>query len=131
VSLMAAAGEAAAGLRDTVFAAMMIILNGIIVCVCSSAASDTANRLSASTGVSAALAALATIVIMTAVCPNYTVTTPGRTIRPVNSSRRRRDARDLRTFIFTQTVGHRQYFLQEDEPSNRRTHSAAEQRGNA
>jgi len=67
-------------------------------------------------GVSAALAALATIVIMTLVFPNYTVTTPG----PYYSSSQLVLVAVVTlviygTFIFTQTVGHRQYFLQEDE----------------
>jgi len=117
VSLMAAGGEEAAGLaRDTVFAAVMIILNGIIgVCLLVGGVRHREQTFSLD-GVSAALAALATIVIMTLVFPNYTVTTPG----PYYSSSQLVLVAVVTlviygTFIFTQTVGHRQYFLQEDE----------------
>jgi Ca2+:H+ antiporter len=117
VSLMAAGGEEAAGLaRDTVFAAVMIILNGIIgLCLLVGGVRHREQTFSLD-GVSAALAALATIVIMTLVFPNYTVTTPG----PYYSSSQLVLVAVVTlviygTFIFTQTVGHRQYFLQEDE----------------
>jgi Ca2+:H+ antiporter len=63
--------------RDTVFAAVMIILNGIIgLCLVVGGAMHREQTYSLD-GVSAALVALATIVIMTLVFPNYTVTTPG------------------------------------------------------
>jgi len=116
VSLMVAGGEEAAGLaRDTVFAAVMIILNGIIgLCLLVGGVMHREQTFSLD-GVSAALVALATIVIMTLVFPNYTVTTPGpyyspgqlvliAVVTPVIYG----------TFIFTQTIGHRQYFLHDD-----------------
>src|SRR5580693_5139107 len=78
VSLMLAGGEEASALaRDTVFAAVMIILNGIIgLCLLVGGLKHREQNFSMD-GVSAALVALATIVIMTLVFPNYTVTTPG------------------------------------------------------
>ncbi len=119
VALMAAGGEEAAGLaRDTVFAAVMIILNGIIgLCLLVGGAVHREQRFSLD-GVSAALVALATIVIMTLVFPNYTVTTPG----PYYSSSQLALIGTVTlviyaAFIFTQTIGHRQYFLQDDEDS--------------
>jgi Ca2+:H+ antiporter len=126
VSLMAAGGEEAAGLaRDTVFAAVMIILNGIIgLCLLVGGAKHREQTFSLS-GVSAALVALATIVIMTLVFPNYTVTTPG----PYYSSSQLILIAIVTlviygTFIFTQTIGHRQYFLQDDEAEESTQHAA-------
>jgi Ca2+:H+ antiporter len=117
VSLMTAGGEEAAGLaRDTVFAAVMIILNGIIgLCLLVGGFMHREQTFSLE-GVSAALVALATIVIMTLVFPNYTVTTPG----PYYSSSQLMLVAVVTlviygTFIFTQTVGHRQYFLPDEE----------------
>jgi Ca2+:H+ antiporter len=126
VSLMTAGGEEAAGLaRDTVFAAVMIILNGIIgICLLVGGLEHREQTFSLD-GVSASLVALATIVIMTLVFPNYTLTTPG----PYYSSSQLILVAVVTlviygAFIFTQTVGHRQYFLQEDEAENSARHPA-------
>src|ERR1700693_5262006 len=126
VSLMAAGGEEAAGLaRDTVFAAVMIILNGIIgLCLLVGGATHREQTFSLD-GVSAALVALATIVIMTLVFSHYTITTPG----PYYSSSQLMLVAVVTlviygTFVFTQTVGHRQYFLQDDEAENSAQHTA-------
>src|ERR1700723_3301419 len=113
VSLMAAGGEEAAGLaRDTVFAAVMIILNGIIgLCLLVGGAAHREQTFSLD-GVSAALVALGTIVIMTLVFPNYTVTTPGPYYSPSQLTLIAIVTLVVYgAFIFTQTVGHRQYFL--------------------
>ena len=126
VSLMAAGGEEAAGLaRDTVFAAVMIILNGIIgLCLLVGGAAHREQTFSLD-GVSAALVALGTIVIMTLVFPNYTVTVPG----PYYSSSQLILIAVVTlviygTFIFTQTIGHRQYFLTDDEAGKSTQHAA-------
>jgi Ca2+:H+ antiporter len=117
VSLMAAGGEEASGLaRDTVFAAVMIILNGIIgLCLLVGGLMHREQSFSLD-GVSAALVALGAIVILTLVFPNYTVTTPG----PYYSSSQLGLIGIVTvviygTFVFTQTIGHRQYFLQDDD----------------
>ncbi len=126
VSLMAAGGEEAAGLaRDTVFAAVMIILNGIIgLCLLVGGAKHREQTFSLD-GVSAALVALGTIVIMTLVFPNYTVTIPG----PYYSSSQLILIAIVTlviygTFVFTQTIGHRQYFLSDDEAGKSTQHAA-------
>src|SRR5258707_13277250 len=125
VSLMTAGGEEAAGLaRDTVVAAVMIILNGIIgLCLLVGGAKHSEQTFSLD-GVSAALVALGTIVIMTLVFPNYTVTIPG----PYYSSSQLILIAVVTlviygTFVFTQTVGHRQYFLQDDEAEKSTQHA--------
>jgi Ca2+:H+ antiporter len=112
-SLMAAGGDEAAGLaRDTVFAAVMIILNGIIgLCLLVGGLRHREQSFSLD-GVSAALVALATIVIMTLVFPNYTVTTPGPYYSPSQLTLIAIVTLVIYgAFVFTQTIGHRQYFL--------------------
>jgi Ca2+:H+ antiporter len=117
VSLMTAGGEEAAGLaRDTVFAAVMIILNGIVgLCLLVGGVMHREQTFSLD-GVSAALVALATITIMTLVFPNYTVTTPGPYYSPGQLVLVAAVTLVIYgTFVFTQTVGHRQYFLPDEE----------------
>ncbi len=116
VSLMTAGGDDAAGLaRDTVFAVVMIILNGIIgLCLLVGGVKHREQSFSLD-GVSAALVALGAIVILTLVFPNFTVTTPG----PYYSPSQLLLIAVVTTviygaFIFTQTIGHRQFFLDED-----------------
>ncbi len=116
VSLMTAGGEEAAGLaRDTVFAAVMIILNGIIgLCLLVGGVKHREQSFSLD-GVGAALVALGTIVVMTLVFPNYTVTTPG----PYYSASQLVLIAAVTVviygaFVFTQTVGHRQFFLHDE-----------------
>jgi Ca2+:H+ antiporter len=117
VSLMIAGGEQAEALaRDTVFAAVMIILNGIIgLCLLVGGARHREQVFSLD-GVSAALVALATIVIMTLVFPNYTVTVPGPFYSPSQLMLIAIVSLVIYgTFVFTQTIGHRQFFLQDAE----------------
>src|SRR5580693_3598632 len=120
VSLMAAGGEEAAGMaRDTVFAAVMIILNGIIgLCLLVGGLKHRQQSFSLD-GVGAALVALGAIVILTLVFPNYTVTTPGPYYSPSQLT-----LIAIVTvvvygaFVFTQTVGHRQFFLHGDSETS-------------
>jgi Ca2+:H+ antiporter len=126
VSLMAAGGEDTSGLaRDTVFAAVMIILNGIIgLCLLVGGLMHREQSFSLD-GVSAALVALGAIVILTLVFPNYTVAAPG----PYYSSSQLALIGIVTvviygTFIFTQTIGHRQFFLQDDGAEKSAQHPA-------
>src|ERR1700721_56707 len=103
-----AAGVAAGLARDTVFAAVMIILNGIIgLCLLVGGLMHREQSFSLD-GVSAALVALGAIVILTLVFPNYTITTPGPYYSPSQLG-----LIGIVTvviygaFVFTQTVGHR------------------------
>jgi len=113
VSLMIAGGaETAALARDTVFAAVMIILNGIIgLCLVVGGAMHREQSFSFD-GVNAALVALAAIVVLTLIFPNYTITTPG----PIYSSGQLMLIAVVSlviygAFVFTQTIEHRRYFL--------------------
>jgi Ca2+:H+ antiporter len=126
VSLMTAGGEEASGLaRDTVFAAVMIILNGIIgLCLLVGGAMHREQSFSLD-GVSAALVALGTIVVMTLVFPNYTVTTPGPYYSPGQLLLIAVVTLVIYgAFIFTQTIGHRQFFLHDAEAGKSTPHDA-------
>jgi Ca2+:H+ antiporter len=78
VSLMLAGGEATTTLaRDTVFASLMIILNGIVgICLLVGALKHGEQSFSLY-GVNATLATLAAISVVTLVLPNTTTSTPG------------------------------------------------------
>jgi len=113
VTLMAAAGPDAATLaRDTVFAAVMIILNGLVgVCILIGAIRHKEQTFQ-QTGVSASLATLCALTVLTLVLPNFTVSEPG----PVYSFSQLGFVAVVSfllyaTFVAVQTVRHRDYFL--------------------
>src|SRR6204780_5580281 len=113
VSLMIAGGtEAAALARDTVFAAVMIILTGIIgLCLLVGGLKHSQQTFSLD-GVSAALVALAAIVILALVFPNYTVTTPGPFYSPSQLVLIAVVSLAIYgAFVFAQTIGHRRMFV--------------------
>jgi Ca2+:H+ antiporter len=113
VSLMLSGGEAAAGLaRDTVFAAVMLILNGMVGICLLVGSSRHGEQTFTLKGVSASLATLAAIVMLTLVLPNYTTTTPGPMYSPPQLAFIALVSLVLYcTFILVQTVRHRDYFL--------------------
>jgi Ca2+:H+ antiporter len=116
VSLMIAGGaEAAALARDTVFATVMIILNGIIgLCLLVGGLKYSEQTFSLD-GVSAALVALGAIVVLTLVFPNYTLTTPGPYYSPSQLMLIAVVSLAIYgAFIFAQTIGHRGIFVQGD-----------------
>lgn len=113
VSLMLNGGPATAALaRDTVFAAVMLILNGMIgICLLVGASRHHEQRFGLY-GVSAALTTLAAISILTLVLPNYTTTVAG----PVYSTSQLIFVAIISlvlygAFVLIQTVRHRDYFL--------------------
>jgi Ca2+:H+ antiporter len=113
VSLMITGGEAASGLaRDTVFASVMIILNGMVGICLLSGGRRHGEQSFGLLGVSAALATLAAISVLTLVLPNYTTTTQG----PFYSNSQLSFIAIVSlvlygTFVLVQTVRHRDYFL--------------------
>jgi Ca2+:H+ antiporter len=113
VTLMLAAGESAATLaRDTVFAAVMIISNGLIGACIFVGAIMHKEQVFKQTGVSASLATLCALVVLTLVLPNFTVSEPG----PVYSESQLAFVSVVSfllyaTFVMVQTVRHRDYFL--------------------
>ena len=113
VSIMLGAAADKAGLaRDTVFAAVMIACNGVVgLCLLAGGARhhEQGFRLQ---GASAALAVLAALTTLTLVVPNVTTSSPG----PSLSTSQLVFAGVISlvlygSFIFVQTVRHRDYFL--------------------
>ena len=113
VVLMLSGGPATSALaRDTVFAAVMIILNGIVgVCLLVGSIRHGEQRFGRY-GVNASLATLAAIVVLTLVLPNYTTSTPGPDYTPAQLGFIAVISLVLYgTFVLVQTVQHRDYFL--------------------
>jgi Ca2+:H+ antiporter len=101
--------------RDTVFAAVMIILNGIVGLSLLVGGLRYREQTFSLEGAGAAQVALATITVMTLVFPNYTIATPGPFYSPGQLGLVAIVSVVIYgAFIFTQTVAHRQFFLQEE-----------------
>lgn len=104
-------GEAALA-RDTIFAALMIVMNGIIGLCLLAGGSLHHEQQFTRYGVSAGLAMLATLSILTLVLPNYTTSeagpyyTDGQLVFVAIIS-----LVIYATFVVAQTVRHREYFL--------------------
>ena len=113
VSVMLAAPLAKAGLaRDTVFAAVMIVCNGIVGLSLLSGGIRHREQGFQLQGASAALAVLAALTVLTLVVPNVTTSAPG----PEFSKSQMVFAGLVSlvlygSFVFVQTVRHRDYFL--------------------
>jgi Ca2+:H+ antiporter len=110
--MISAAGETATLARDTVFAAIMITLNGIVgASLLVGALRGGVAKFNAE-GSGTALATLATIATLSLVLPNFTTTTPG----PEFSSAQLAFAAVASLalwalFVFVQNIRHRDYFL--------------------
>ncbi|HEY1044485.1 MAG TPA: ionic transporter y4hA [Telluria sp.] len=125
VSLMIAGGAQTSGLaRDTVFAAVMIILNGMVGICLLAGGRRHGEQTFGQYGVSASLATLAAISILTLVLPNYTTTAPG----PAYSDSQLGFIAIVTlalygTFVLVQTVRHRDYFLPEVSVNDEEVHA--------
>jgi Ca2+:H+ antiporter len=115
VSMMLSGGAATSALaRDTVFATVMIICNGVVgLCLLVGSLKHHVLGFRAE-GTSPTLAVLATLSTLTLVLPAFTSTTPGPTL----SSSQLVFAGVVSlllyaVFVFVQTVRHRDYFLSE------------------
>jgi len=113
VSVMVGVSGDKAGLaRDTVFAVVMIVCNGVVgLCLLSGGVRHHEQGFQIQ-GASAALAVLATLTILTMVVPNFTVGLPG----PAFSTAQLVFAAIISlvlygSFVFVQTLRHRDYFL--------------------
>jgi Ca2+:H+ antiporter len=122
VSVMIAAPAEKAGLaRDTVFAAVMIVCNGIVgLCLLWGGARHYEQGFQVH-GASAALAVLAALTILTLILPNVSASAPG----PLFSTPQLVFAGIVSlvlygSFVFIQTVRHRDYFLriEDDEEAH-------------
>ncbi len=113
VSVMLSAGPEKAGLaRDTVFAAVMIVCNGIVgICLLVGGLRHREQGFQIR-GASASLAVLASLSVLTLVMPNYTQTRPGPVLSPSQLAFAGVSSLVLYgVFVFVQTVRHRDYFL--------------------
>jgi Ca2+:H+ antiporter len=128
VSLMFAGGKDSSTLaRDTVFAAVMIILNGMIGLSIFSGSIRFKQQNFIQQGISAALITLVTISVLTLILPNFTVSVPG----PFYNKQQLLFVAVVTlilygTFILVQNVRHRDHFQSTedaeettDHPSNR------------
>ncbi|BEV72416.1 MULTISPECIES: calcium:proton antiporter [unclassified Paludibacterium] len=126
VTLMISGGSATSALaRDTIFATVMLILNGIVgLCLLAGGQRFGEQRFSL-LGVNAALSTLAAIVTLTLILPNFTTTVPG----PLYNARQLgfvavASVVLYAAFVFIQTVRHRDYFLPEEGAGNEHVHAA-------
>jgi Ca2+:H+ antiporter len=126
VALMLAGGPATETLaRDAVFAAVMLILNGIVgACLLIGGLRHREQEFGLY-GVSASLATLAAIAVLTLVLPNYTETTPGPAYSPSQLGFIAIASLALYgTFLLVQAVRHRDYFLPAEAPGDEAAHAA-------
>ncbi len=113
VSMMLSGGEATTGLaRDTVFAAVMIILNGIVGASLLIGGRRHGVQGFKLEGVNAALGTLTVIVVFALIVPNYSTSAPG----PVYTSSQLLFVAVATLVLFAaftifQTMRHRDYFL--------------------
>jgi Ca2+:H+ antiporter len=113
VSMMAAAPAENAGLpRDTVFAAVMIVMNGVIgLCLLFGGARHHEQNFHLH-GASAAMAVLAALTVLTLIVPNVATSAPGPVFNTVQLVFVAAVSLVLYgSFVFVQTVRHRDYFL--------------------
>ncbi len=125
VSLMLNGGaETAALARDTVFAAIMIILTGIVGICLLAGGYRYREQLFGQHAVSAALVTLTAISVLTLILPNYTTSVAG----PVYSTGQLIFVAIVSlvlygTFIMVQTIRHRDYFLPPGADANEAAHA--------
>lgn len=119
VSMMLSSGPAASALaRDTVFATVMIICNGVIgLCLLMGALRHHVLVFRAE-GTIPALAVLTTLTTLALVLPTFTSSTPGPTFSITQLAFAGVVSLVLYgVFVFVQTVRHRDYFLPEGDDS--------------
>jgi len=125
VSLMLAGGASTGALaRDTVFAAVMLILNGIVGLCLLVGGSRHREQSFGQHGVSASLATLAAIAVLTLVLPNFTTSLPGPVYNPSQLAFIAVISLVLYgTFALVQTVRHRDYFLPAEAATDATAHA--------
>ena len=98
--------------RDTIFAEIMIILNGMVGLCLMLGGSRHGEQVFGRYGVSAALATLATLSVMILILPNATINSPGPTYAPSQLAFVGVVTLVLYlVFVFVQTVRHSDYFV--------------------
>jgi Ca2+:H+ antiporter len=126
LSIMFAGGPDAAALpRDTIYAAIMIICNGVVgLCVLVGGLAHREQTFRVE-GSNAALAALIVLSAFALVLPVFTTTTPGGTYSNSQLAFAAVTAAALwAVYVFIQTVRHRDYFLPPADASSPDAHAA-------
>ncbi|GGF64236.1 ionic transporter y4hA [Azorhizobium oxalatiphilum] len=126
--MLTGAAEGSEIARDTVFATVMIVLNGVIgLCLLVGGLMHREQEFRSS-GAAAELAVLGTLTTLTLILPNYTAAVPGPFYSPLQLGFVAVVSLLLYAlFLFVQTVRHRDYFLDAEDahasekPSNRAT----------
>jgi Ca2+:H+ antiporter len=110
--MLSAADESSSLARDTVFAAVMVTLNGIVgICLLVVTLRGQVATFNAE-GTGGALATVAAVATMTLVLPAFTTSSPGPTFSPGQLAFAAVASLALYgLFVFVQTVRHRDYFL--------------------
>jgi Ca2+:H+ antiporter len=126
VSMMLAGGPDKAPLaRDTIYAAVMIICNGVVgLCLLVGGLRhhEQAYRIE---GASSSLAALVALATLSLVLPSFTTSSAGNTYTGSQLAFAAVASLALwAVFVFVQTVRHRDYFLPPGQPSNEQVHAA-------
>lgn len=125
ISLMLVGGDKTIYLaRDTVFAAVMLIFNGILGFCLLLGGVKHREQFFDKSSVNTALVSLLAITVLTLVLPNYTTSVAG----PIYSTPQMifvafACLAIYGAFLFIQTVRHRDYFLPEDCSENSQSHS--------
>jgi Ca2+:H+ antiporter len=119
VSLMMAGGEASTELaRNTLFATIMIICNGVVGLCLLVGATRYGEQEFRVQGAGAALSVLIALSVMTLVLPVFTTSTPGATFSVPQLVFAGLSSLVLYSmFVFVQTIKHRDYFLPPSDPS--------------
>jgi Ca2+:H+ antiporter len=121
--MLEGAGDRSGLARDTVFAAVMIVCNGIVgLCLLAGGVRHHVQGFQLQ-GALAALAVLAALTVLTMIVPNVTTTTPGPTLSPSQLLFSGLVSLVLYgAFVFIQTLRHREFFLPGDL-SNEESHA--------
>jgi Ca2+:H+ antiporter len=125
LSIMLAGGPDAAALpRDTIYAAVMIICNGVVgLCVLVGGLAHHEQSFRAE-GANAGLAALIALSALALVLPVFTITTSGPTYNNAQLEFAAVTSATLwAVYVFIQTVRHREYFLAPDGVSESEAHA--------
>ena len=126
VTLMVAGGKGTEALaRDTVYAAIMIIVNGIVGLCLLVGAWKHGEQDFQGRGASKALAVLASLSVLSLVMPNYLNAAPGPFFSKSQLAFAGVSSLVLYgAFVFVQTVRHRDYFLTAHDSANESVHAA-------
>jgi Ca2+:H+ antiporter len=125
LSMMVVGGSEAATLpRDTIYAALMVILNGVVgVCLLVGGLRHGIQSFRVE-GANSGLAALFPLATLSLVLPTFTISTPGGTYSNAQLAFAAIASLMLwAVFVFVQTVRHRDYFLPERNPGDPEIHA--------